>query len=355
MKYKQNRIRLGELDNPNMNIFKETDIRPDEIIEKQIDYIEIDRKRLLSKKKDFIEVCCPACDKNNSNISFVKNKLKYVACNNCGTLYINPRPTFEILGEFYAQSAVYEYWNKFIYPMSDEKRREFIYRPRVERIVGICKKYNKKKVTLMEIGAGPGSFCEEAKLSGFFKNIIAVEPTKDGAESCRKKGINVLEEQIENVSLKPGSIDIIVAFEVIEHLFSPKDLLINCSRLLRKGGLIILSCPNIMGFDNLVLGSSSPSIDHEHLNYFNPHSLAHLIRNCGFHVLEILTPGKLDAEIVRKQVLKGKFSLSNQPFLHKVLIENWNDLGIKFQEFLSDNLLSSHMWAVGTNDERMLG
>jgi 2-polyprenyl-3-methyl-5-hydroxy-6-metoxy-1,4-benzoquinol methylase/ribosomal protein S27E len=331
-----------------IDALKETDIRPDEIIEKQGRYIEIDRKRLLRNKQKFVEVDCPACSGGNTKKAFVKNELTYVVCVDCGTLYVNPRPTAEILGRFYAESVVYEYWNKFVYPASDKARRKFIFRPRVGRIIEFCRKYRLRDVTLMEVGAGFGTFCNEAQASGFFKNVIAVEPTRAGAESCRKKKIYILEEQIENVSLDPETINIIVSFEVIEHLFSPRDLLVNCFRLLRKGGLIVLSCPNIMGFDNLVLGSTSPSIDHEHLNYFTPCSLAHLVRDCGFRVLETLTPGKLDAEIVRKQVLKGNYSLYDQPFLRHILIDKWDDVGLNFQKFLADNQLSSHMWIVAS-------
>lgn len=340
------------MNNQGKEMFRETDIRPDDIIERQAEYIEIDRNRLLSNRDNFVEIYCPACGSKNSEVAFIKNKLKYVNCIDCRTLYINPRPTAELLGKLYAESAVYEYWNKTVYPVSDKARREFIFRPRVEKIINICRKYDLKNVTMMEVGAGYGTFCDEARTSGFFKDVIAVEPTKAGAESCRKKKIPVLEEQIENVSLGNETIDIIASFEVIEHLFSPRELLVNCSRLLRKGGLIVLSCPNIMGFDNMVLGSASPSIDHEHLNYFNPGSLAHLIMDCGFSVLEVLTPGRLDAEIVRKQVLKGNYSLDNQPFLHKILIDKWDKIGLNFQNFLVENLLSSHMWIVASKKDK---
>lgn len=336
------------MNNQEKEIFRETDIRPDEMIEKQEAYIEADREKLLRQEKDFVEISCPACNSGGSELIFVKNGLRYVTCKACKTLYVNPRPTAEILGKFYSESAVYEYWNKSIYPASDNARREFVFRPRVEKIVNFCKKYGLENVAMMEIGAGYGTFCDEARTSGFFKDVIAIEPTRAGAESCRKKKINVLEQPIEAVSLDSSVIDVIASFEVIEHLFSPKELLINCSRLLRKGGLVVFSCPNIVGFDNLVLGSASPTIDHEHLNYFNPHSLEHLVTTCGFNVLEILTPGKLDAEIVRKQVLKGNYTLDDQSFLHHILIERWDELGLNFQNFLADNRLSSHMWIVAS-------
>ena len=66
----------------------------------------------------------------------------------------------------------------------------------------------------------------------------------------------------------------------------------------------------------------------------------------GFKVIEKFTPGRLDAEIVRKQVIKRNYSIKDQPFLFQVLIERWDDLGDKFQTFLSENMLSSHMWIV---------
>lgn len=326
--------------------FRETDIRPDDIMENQIKFIEADRNYLLSYENDFVEILCPACNSKDYQKLFIKNDLKYVICSECATVFINPRPTQKILEDFYANSQVYEYWNKYVYPASDDARREYIFRPRVEKIIDICKKNKFNNVTLIEVGAGFGTFCEEAINSNYFKDVIAIEPTINGAESCKRKNIEVIQKPIEKVKLNDDSVDIIVSFEVIEHLFSPKEFIGNCARVLKVGGLIVITCPNIKGFDNVVLGKDSGSLDHEHLNLFHPDSLALLISNCGFKIIDIFTPGKLDAEIVRKQVLKGNYSIKDQPFLYQLLIERWDDLGDIFQTFLSENMLSSHMWIV---------
>jgi hypothetical protein len=71
-----------------------------------------------------------------------------------------------------------------------------------------------------------------------------------------------------------------------------------------------------------------------------------LVRSCGFDVLEVQTPGKLDAELVRKKVLEGEFDLSDQRFLKQILIDKWEHVGEAFQEFLAGSQLSSHMWLV---------
>jgi hypothetical protein len=115
---------------------------------------------------------------------------------------------------------------------------------------------------------------------------------------------------------------------------------------LNENGLLIITCPNGSGFDIEILRTESDSVDHEHLNYFNPKSIKHLFEKNKLEILEIITPGELDAELVRNKVLSNKINLNSQPFLKKVLIDEWDLLGEKFQQFLIDNKLSSNMWVV---------
>lgn len=87
------------------------------------------------------------------------------------------------------------------------------------------------------------------------------------------------------------------------------------------------------GFDILVLQGLSGAVGAEHLNYFHPASLSHLVEQCGFEVLEVLTPGKLDAELVRKKILSGEFDVSLQPFMKQVLIDEWQRTGKASRNF----------------------
>ena len=325
---------------------RENEIRPDELMQSELKHIAADRRRLLQYRDDFVRVPCPACGSETTHRAFEKAGLTYVVCSDCATMYVNPRPTPAILEECYAKSKVYWYWNKYIFPASEESRREKIFRPRVERIADICQRYGIKNGTLLEVGAGFGTFCEEAKRRGIFRRVIAVEPNPDLAETCRRKGLEVIEKPIEQACLGLTAIDIVSSFEVIEHLFSPRDTLLGCASVLSPGGLLILSCPNVKGFDITVLQALSDSVDHEHLNYFHPASLSRLVTECGFETLEVLTPGKLDAELVHKKILAGELDVSSQPFLKQILVDEWERVSDDFQQFLADNLLSSHMWLV---------
>jgi len=330
---------------------REYSIRPKNYNEDQDKAIFEDVKYLTGKKNNFLTVNCPACDSGDFTYSFKKYGFNFVICEECGTVFMNPRATPEILNDFYCNSAVYKYWNKNIFPASDEARKENIVKPRVKRILDICEKYNIPTNCLVEVGAGFGTFCETAKATGRFNSVIAVEPAKDLAESCRTKDIEVIESSIENVNSLKAQPSIVVSFEVIEHLFSPKDFLLNCKKLMAENSIIVITCPNYEGFDISTLGLVSESIDAEHINLFNPDSIEKLFNNCGFKVLENFTPGELDADIVRNKIIEGKYNVDDQPFLKTILIDEWEKIGEDFQKFLQNNRLSSHMWVVAMKIE----
>ena len=326
--------------------FTENDIRPDDIMEKQKAVMLADIDYILQYKEDFISVNCPACDANDFEKVFSKYTLNYCSCNQCGTLYINPRPTEDQLADFYKNSQNYAFWNEHIFPATETARRENIFRPRALKVKEICENLDFKPKTLVEVGAGFGIFCEEIRDLNFVENLIAVEPTPGLAQTCRDKGLTVIEKPIEQSDFEDGSADLVCSFEVLEHLFSPADFLQKFSRILRPGGMAILTNPNGRGFDVVVSPEHSGTVDVEHLNYFNPDSMKILYERHGFELLEVMTPGKLDAELVRKMFLAGKLTREDNPFLYQILVENWEKTGQAFQDFLADHNLSSHMWTI---------
>lgn len=328
-------------------LIRENDIRPENLMNNQKIMATIDIGRMISKRDKFVEILCPACNSKESEKNISKYNLDYTYCKFCNTLYMNPRPPPEVLKWFYKDSPNYEYWNNFIFPASEEKRREKIFVPRVDRLLDLCEKYGVQKNSLLEVGCAFGTFCLELRSRNVFDKIIGVEPTPDLAKTAREKGIEVIEEMIENVNIPENQLfDVVVNFEVIEHLFSPHEFIMHCKKLLKEGGLFMLTCPNGEGFDFVTLGEKCNSLDHEHLNYFNTYSLPLLLERCGFEVLDVLTPGKLDAELVRKKILSKEFDVSTQPFLKQILIDKWESSGENFQKFLFDSKLSSSMWIV---------
>ena len=322
----------------------EKEICPDNLLSGQEAAFARDIERLQHRLKEFVAEPCPACGSSTFDPAFEKFRFAYVTCSRCGTIYMRPRPSRDVMASYYSNSENYQYWAEHIFPASEGSRREKIHKPWFQRILGYCDRYAVARGTLLEVGAGFGTFASVATESAEFRQVVAVEPTPEMAEACRIRGVHVIELPIEKITDEVTAVDVAVAFEVIEHLYCPREFVEQCARLMRPGGLLVLSCPNGQGFDVSTLGPISLAVDPEHVNLFNPGALSLLVESCGFKVLEVSTPGRLDAEFVRTAALEGKFDLSNQPFLRRVLIDEWDRLGWPFQQFLAGHGLSSHMW-----------
>lgn len=298
----------------------------------------------LRERAHLSPAACPACGRDEPDRGIRKDGFDWASCPGCGTLYMNPRPSPADLAEHYASSEAYRLWATEIFPASEAARREKVQRPRLTRLLELCAEHGVTPGTLVEIGPGFGTFCALARDG--FDRVIAVEPTPDLAAACRERGVETLELPVEKAvgSLPPA--DVVAGFEVIEHLHDPAGVVAACRDLLRPGGLLLLTCPNSQGFDIATLGAASLAVDPEHLNLFSPAGLSGLVSRAGLEVLEIATPGRLDAEFVREAALRGDLDLSDQPLLRQVLIDEWERLGEPFQRFLADAGLSSHMWLV---------
>jgi 2-polyprenyl-3-methyl-5-hydroxy-6-metoxy-1,4-benzoquinol methylase len=331
-----------------LKAMSEAEIRPLDLMAEQARLFIEDAARLVAKRDDFIEVPCPACDSEKKQHAFEKTGMPFVTCTQCETLFASPRPRPEHLADYYQNACHYTYWSEMIFPASEAARRENMVKPRVRLLQELCQRFAIPNGILMEVGAGFGLFCEEIQETKLFQRVIAVEPTPNLAKDCRQRGLEVIESPIEQVVqadflAEAERIDVIVSFEVIEHLFSPRDFIQQCADLLETGGVLMLSCPNGKGFDIEVLGEKSVAIDVEHINLFNPASLSGLLESCGFEVIDSRTPGQLDAELVRNAILAGELNADTQPFLRRILIDDWEQSGHAFQQFLAQNGLSSHM------------
>lgn len=331
---------------PDTTNMLEDEIRPESLKADQSIAIKKDRQFLHQRRSDFRRVNCPACDRHNDTF-FDKDGFSYAKCSNCSMLYMSPRPGETILQEFYEQSSNYQYFNNYIFPASAEARRLKIFVPRVDLVIDLCERLNTGRSSLLEIGAGYGFFCEEMHNRKFFEHISAVEATHALADRLAHGNIEVFNDLFENIRFRK-KFDVVVSFEVIEHIADPLLHLKRVHDVLEDNGLLILSFPNCDGFDIAMLGKSSDSIDHEHLNYFNAASITKMLKKAGYSIYCLRTPGKLDVELVRKKILSGEYSPNN--FIRSLCVERFNDIGEMFQLFLSDHGLSSHMVVAATKD-----
>jgi len=328
--------------------FDRADIRPDWLMEQSRTAFARDIAHLAKGKPNFVVVPCPACAAGEAAPAFEKNGFSFVSCESCNTIYMSPRPSPAIIADYYGNSENYRLWADHIFPATEQTRRDKIHEPRLARLNAYCEQNKSGRDILVEVGPGVGSFAELAVQSKSFKRVIAVDHVPEMAAARRARNGEVVEKPIERAAAEGDlpAADVVVSFECLERLFEPAVLIQAAHRVLKPNGLLVISCPNAEGFDTLILGPQSPAVDAEHLNLFNPRSLSLLLGRFGFAVLDLETPGHLDADIVRDAVLNGEFDLGRQPFLEKILVTEWDRCGRAFQSFLAVNGLSGHMWCV---------
>ena len=327
---------------------KESEIRPALLFDRYLELSRNDVSEYFSTYQTRIYRNCPACDQSNSTKEFEKNTFTFVRCAECQTLYVNPCPNPNQLAKFYCESPSQLFWANSFFPEVAAIRRKKIYAPRAKAIKALLLKHQLYgRGRIIDVGAGDGTMLNEMKKSGLGDEFVAVEPTPVLAKNCEAKGFKVFNGFAETASKEKSLVDtgyLVSSFEVVEHLVSPADFLIDLSILCNKKGVILITGLCGSGFDIQVLGKKSKAISPpHHLNFITTRGVVCLLERCGLQEISFTTPGKLDVDIVRNSFIEDSNSISD-PFLQQLFQEDDDIVLNAFQKFLILNKKSSHMW-----------
>ena len=87
------------------------------------------------------------------------------------------------------------------------------------------------------------------------------------------------------------------------NISDPKHFLQVLYKLMGSGDFFIFTTLNGNGLDIACLQEKSKAVTPpQHINFFNPQSISLLLRNVGFDLVKVETPGKLDVDILSKNV-----------------------------------------------------
>lgn len=119
--------------------------------------------------------------------------------------------------------------------------RRWLHNTRRERIEALLREHAPGGRAL-EVGPGSGVYLP--LLSELFESVVASDVEREFLQLAPElPNLELVEDDIQETRLEPGSFDLVLMSEVIEHLPQPDRALAGVRRLLRPGGVLILSTP----------------------------------------------------------------------------------------------------------------
>ena len=155
-----------------------------------------------------------------------------------------------------------------------EKERGALFK----KLVGVGKK-------VLDLGCRDGVitkyFIEGNDVTGVDIDSVALETAREGL------GIKILSFDIQAHSwpIQSESFDVVVAGELLEHIYFPGEIMQKINKVLRPGGSFIGSVPNAFALKNRIkylfaVKRGTPLEDPMHINQFSWPDLAGLFQSC---------------------------------------------------------------------------
>lgn len=229
---------------------------------------------------------CPACDSVDSAPFGQMNGWETRRCVACGLVYTANLPAAEELQRLY--SEVYrsgQLYDDHLRHLELLKQGRSVppgyYRSRM-----FLRRFKPKPGDrLLEVGCGVGGFLVAAKRAGW-----AAEGVDFSEEAVRISasvhGIPVHRAALEEADLPSASYAVIVCWEVLEHLVTPRRFMDRVRELLRPGGVFVCSVPNhsakVPRFTNHLGPASLPPL---HLNFWDSSSFRRFAEVSMYKVL----------------------------------------------------------------------
>lgn len=168
--------------------------------------------------------------------------------------------------------------------------------PRIKVMLAMANRLNLENKNILDIGCHDGTFLSLIKNRRNF--FFGLDASDWAADQCLDKDIKFSQYFFDDKSPLPHKnefFDLVIAGEIIEHIYDTDFFLEEIRRVLKPDGRLLLSTPNIasLGRRALLLFGANPLIETSpnepesagHIRYFTFKTLKRLLKKHGFKIL----------------------------------------------------------------------
>jgi len=267
---------------------------------------------------------CALCSSTDLSRFLARDGYAVYACGACGLRFLHPQPTSDDLVELYGERYFAHTtpgqpgYDRYLDELENIRRT---FDDRLRYLPG-----NRPGARLVDVGAAVGTFVERARRIGWYAE--GLEPSTWAAQYAREMlGQPVRTVTVEDAGIAPESVDVVTLWEVIEHLPDPASTLRAIHRILKPGGLLVLSTPDAASLVARLLARRWPGWGKipEHLYFFDRRTLRKLLEVAGFAV----ESSRYVPLVVSRQYLLDRVSRVIGVSLHRKLSRAWLERPIR--------------------------
>jgi 2-polyprenyl-3-methyl-5-hydroxy-6-metoxy-1,4-benzoquinol methylase len=183
-----------------------------------------------------VSIFCPSCQRHTAHRAlFEKNGCIIRRCNNCGLGQAEARdfqPEKYYVDDYFNGGHADGY--------ADYAGSENVLRAEFARVVDVLKLHCNAGGRLLEIGCAYGFFLKEAQKSF---EVHGIELATAAVEACHLAGLENVHQGVadEKNLARIGQVDVVVMLDVIEHLPDPFETIRLCTKLLKPGGIMLIT------------------------------------------------------------------------------------------------------------------
>lgn len=224
-----------------------------------------------------------------------RDEHRVARCSSCQTVFLHDRPVDKEMSAIYPSNY---------YSFSEAGKSGGItafFRNKIES--GKAKSYQaligeNKPAKIIDIGCGDGRLLDilSSHVSGVW-SYSGIEIDPRAVEGAKSKGYDVVYGNFETnaVPWMPGTFDLALMHQVIEHTREPREVLRRTSRILKPGGYLSIETPDVDSWDFSLFSKRYWGGYHlpRHFYMFKKKSIARLLEEEGFEVVRmnaILSP-----------------------------------------------------------------